>query len=91
MTSKYILMAQTGNLALSRALGDFEFKKNWSLGPEAQIITANPDVTCHEITEDDEFLVLACDGMVHVVQVSMRLTISQEFGTVCPRSKSLTL
>ncbi|KAF8957289.1 phosphatase 2C-like domain-containing protein [Flammula alnicola] len=52
-----------GNLALSRALGDFEFKKNYSLGPEAQIITANPDVTCHEITEDDEFLVLACDGI----------------------------
>ncbi|TFK40544.1 PP2C-domain-containing protein [Crucibulum laeve] len=52
-----------GNLALSRALGDFEFKKNYALSPEAQIITANPDVTCHEITEDDEFLVLACDGI----------------------------
>lgn len=54
-----------GNLALSRALGDFEFKKNYSIGPEAQVITANPDVTCHEITDEDEFLVLACDGMVH--------------------------
>lgn len=52
-----------GNLALSRALGDFGFKKNYSLGPDAQIITANPDVTCHEITEDDEFFVLACDGI----------------------------
>ncbi|CAA7261515.1 unnamed protein product [Cyclocybe aegerita] len=52
-----------GNLALSRALGDFEFKKNYGLPPEAQIITANPDVTCHEITEEDEFLVLACDGI----------------------------
>ena len=50
------------NLALSRALGDFDFKKNKSLGPQAQIITANPDVICHEITEDDEFFVLACDG-----------------------------
>lgn len=52
-----------GNLALSRALGDFEFKKNYSLSPEAQIITADPDVTCHEITEEDEFLVVACDGI----------------------------
>jgi protein phosphatase 2C family protein 2/3 len=52
-----------GNLALSRALGDFEFKKNYSLSPQAQIITANPDVTCHEIVEDDEFFVLACDGI----------------------------
>jgi protein phosphatase 2C family protein 2/3 len=52
-----------GNLALSRALGDFQFKKNYSLGPQAQIITADPDVTCHEITEEDEFLVIACDGI----------------------------
>jgi len=52
-----------GNLALSRALGDFDFKKNYSLSPQAQIITADPDVTCHEIKEDDEFFVLACDGI----------------------------
>ncbi|KAF8636043.1 hypothetical protein AX15_000200 [Amanita polypyramis BW_CC] len=52
-----------GNLALSRALGDFEFKKNRSLGPEQQIITADPDITCHKVTEEDEFLVLACDGI----------------------------
>jgi len=51
------------NLALSRALGDFQFKMNDSLGPEAQIVTANPDVTCHEIEEDDEFFFLACDGI----------------------------
>ncbi|KAG5352926.1 hypothetical protein C0989_012163 [Termitomyces sp. Mn162] len=52
-----------GNLALSRALGDFEFKKNYSLGPEKQIITADPDVTVHEISEEDEFFVVACDGI----------------------------
>jgi protein phosphatase 2C family protein 2/3 len=43
-------------------LGDFDFKKNYSLTPDKQIITSNPDVTMHEITEDDEFFVLACDG-----------------------------
>ncbi|KAL1956969.1 hypothetical protein VTO42DRAFT_6458 [Malbranchea cinnamomea] len=52
-----------GNLALSRALGDFEFKKSANLAPEQQIVTAYPDVTTHEITEDDEFLVIACDGI----------------------------
>jgi len=52
-----------GNLSLSRALGDFSYKRNSSLGPEAQMITADPEVTCHEITEEDEFLVLACDGI----------------------------
>ncbi|KAL0262940.1 Protein phosphatase 2C 2 [Diplodia seriata] len=52
-----------GNLALSRAIGDFEFKKSADLPPEQQIVTAFPDVTVHEITDDDEFLVIACDGI----------------------------
>ncbi|KAI0761953.1 PP2C-domain-containing protein [Trametes elegans] len=52
-----------GNLALARALGDFEYKKNASLGPEAQIITSNPEVIEHTITEEDEFVIIACDGI----------------------------
>ncbi|KAJ5893831.1 hypothetical protein N7495_005522 [Penicillium taxi] len=52
-----------GNLALSRAIGDFEFKKSPELSPEQQIVTAYPDVTIHDVTEDDEFLVIACDGI----------------------------
>lgn len=59
----------SGNLALSRAIGDFEFKKNVSLSPEEQIITANPDVLEHTITEEDEFVVLACDGKLIRPQV----------------------
>lgn len=56
------LTRSTGNLALSRALGDFEFKKNQSMIPEKQIITADPDVILHEITGEDEFFIIACDG-----------------------------
>jgi protein phosphatase 2C family protein 2/3 len=52
-----------GNLALSRAIGDFDFKKSVDLPPEEQIVTAFPDVIEHEITKDDEFVVLACDGI----------------------------
>ncbi|KAF2759616.1 protein phosphatase 2C [Pseudovirgaria hyperparasitica] len=52
-----------GNLALSRAIGDFEFKKSADLPPEQQIVTAFPDVTIHDISDDDEFLVVACDGI----------------------------
>jgi len=33
-----------GNINLSRALGDFEFKQNPNLPPEEQMITANPDI-----------------------------------------------
>jgi len=79
-----------GNLALARALGDFDFKKNHSLTPDKQIITSNPDVTVHDITEDDEFFVLACDGIwdclnsQHVVDF-VRREIAQEkpLGRIC--------
>lgn len=52
-----------GNLALSRAIGDFDFKKSTDLPPEEQIVTAFPDIIEHDITENDEFVVLACDGI----------------------------
>ena len=55
-----------GNLALSRAIGDFEFKKSAELSPEQQIVTAFPDVVTHTISDDDEFLVIACDGMMNM-------------------------
>jgi serine/threonine protein phosphatase PrpC len=71
-----------GNLALARALGDFEFKKNYSLTPDKQIITSNPDITVHDITEDDEFVVLACDGEPLSKCRPMTLIKSlQEYGT----------
>jgi len=48
---------------LSRAIGDFEFKQNFSLDPDNQIVTANPDIITHSIDGEEEFLVLACDGV----------------------------
>ena len=69
-----------GNLALSRAIGDFEFKKSADLPPEQQIVTAFPDVTVHETTEDDEFLVIACDGMLIGSHRVALAEIQQEFG-----------
>ncbi|CAO3695652.1 unnamed protein product [Rhizopus stolonifer] len=52
-----------GNLALSRAIGDFEFKQSEHLPAEEQVVTCDPDLIDHEITKDDEFIVLACDGI----------------------------
>ncbi|KAJ8773934.1 hypothetical protein K2173_009365 [Erythroxylum novogranatense] len=52
-----------GSLNLARAIGDMEFKQNKTLPAEKQIVTANPDVTTVELCDDDEFLVLACDGI----------------------------
>ncbi|KAL7752206.1 Protein phosphatase 2C 2 [Sorochytrium milnesiophthora] len=52
-----------GNLALSRAIGDFEFKQSTNLPAEEQAVTAYPDVTERQLTENDEFMVIACDGI----------------------------
>ncbi len=51
-----------GNLALSRAIGDFNFKENADLPAEEQIITADPEIVVVDMTPRHEFIVLACDG-----------------------------
>lgn len=52
-----------GNLNLTRAIGDFCYKKNSDIPAKDQIICAEPDVESFPIHADDEFLVLACDGI----------------------------
>lgn len=53
-------------LNMSRALGDFQFKDS-ALLPEHQKISPVPDVTVCEIDEQDEFLVVACDGLFELM------------------------
>lgn len=53
-----------GNLNLSRAIGDQDYKRDKTLPPERQIITCVPDIKIEKINEEtDEFVVLACDGI----------------------------
>ncbi|XP_014245235.1 probable protein phosphatase 2C 11 isoform X2 [Cimex lectularius] len=52
-----------GGLNLSRALGDHLYKRAKELDATQQMITALPDVKVEDIKEEDEFLVLACDGI----------------------------
>ncbi|EDW30116.1 GL22499 [Drosophila persimilis] len=56
-----------GSLALSRAFGDCMYKRNMHMPPEQQIVTAYPDVEVADLTEDWEFVVLACDGIWDVM------------------------
>jgi len=56
-----------GNLALSRALGDFVFKRNTSKPAEEQMVIALPDVEQRTVTEEWEFVILACDGVWDVI------------------------
>lgn len=59
-----------GKIAMSRALGDFEFKQvdapkdapfDWYL--ENQMVTAIPEIKVIPKSDDIEFLILACDGI----------------------------
>ena len=50
-------------LNLSRAIGDHRYKRNAALAASAQMITADPDVIIENICPDDDFFVLACDGI----------------------------
>ncbi|KAJ1628171.1 phosphatase 2C-like domain-containing protein [Pavlovales sp. CCMP2436] len=53
-----------GNLNLSRSIGDLRYKRNPALPPDEQVITAAPDVRSIPLSPgEDEFFVLACDGI----------------------------
>ncbi|CAJ1357872.1 unnamed protein product [Effrenium voratum] len=52
-----------GNLNLSRAIGDLFYKRNRALGPEAQLITAVPEVRRRALGAHDRYLLLGCDGV----------------------------
>jgi len=52
-----------GNLNLSRAIGDLNFKQGTHLKPEEQMICATPDVLFRERSAEDEFIVVCCDGV----------------------------
>ncbi|KAK7788527.1 hypothetical protein R5R35_000971 [Gryllus longicercus] len=57
-----------GSLAVSRALGDYEYKNVEGRGPCEQLVSPEPEVSVMDRNEvEDEFLVLACDGVWDVM------------------------
>lgn len=57
-----------GGVAVSRGFGDFMYKKVAGLPPSEQAISPAPEITVQERhAEDDEFLLLACDGVWDVM------------------------
>ncbi|KAL1131984.1 hypothetical protein AAG570_011594 [Ranatra chinensis] len=56
-----------GLLAVSRALGDFEYKNSPGMKQCEQPVSPEPDVYVQERCPEDEFLVLACDGVWDVM------------------------
>ena len=57
-----------GELAMSRALGDFRYKSNAALRPDQYSVICYPDVSVYVRTgNNDSILVLACDGVWDVM------------------------
>ncbi|VEL39090.1 unnamed protein product [Protopolystoma xenopodis] len=59
-----VLCRVNGSLAVSRSLGDFEYKQVQGKSAIEQLVSAEPDVTIIERQKDqDQLLILACDGV----------------------------
>mmetsp|Transcript_5422 Transcript_5422/g.20433 ORF Transcript_5422/g.20433 Transcript_5422/m.20433 type:complete len:356 (+) Transcript_5422:207-1274(+) len=79
-----------GSLALSRAIGDLEYKQSRQLPADKQIVTAYPEVTTNTLTDGDEFLIIACDGIWDVLTnqqtvdfVRRRLAADTQLSEIC--------
>ena len=79
-----------GSLAVSRALGDYDYKNVHGLPPTEQLVSAEPDLSVMDRTPEDEFLVLACDGVWDVMTneevvdyIHSRLLINDDLPKVC--------
>ncbi len=69
-----------GCLAMSRALGDFEYKKQLDKPIHEQLVIPVPDITVHERSAADELLLLACDGIWDVLSGSEALGYISSLG-----------
>ncbi|KAL0983844.1 hypothetical protein UPYG_G00133490 [Umbra pygmaea] len=79
-----------GSLAVSRALGDYDYKCVDGKGATEQLVSPEPEVFEIPRSPQDEFVVLACDGIWDVMSneelcefVKSRLEVSHDLETVC--------
>lgn len=62
-----IMQRINGNLAVSRALGDYDYKNWLGRGPFEQLVSPEPDLYPLPRRAEDEFIALACDGVWDVM------------------------
>lgn len=63
----HVIHRVNGELSLSRAIGDLRFKKDADRSPADQMVTCVPEVRTYARQPDNEFLVIACDGIWDVL------------------------
>lgn len=92
------LQRVNGSLAVSRALGDFDFKEvDWRPQTE-QLVSPEPEVYELGRTPEDEFLILACDGVWDAIGneelcafVRSRLQVCDDLREICAQVVDLCL
>lgn len=62
-----------GSLSLSRAIGDYRFKRNSLKKPWEQLVSPMPDVTISR-RQPGSFLIMACDGVWECVSQDQLMT-----------------
>jgi len=67
-----------GDLAVSRAFGDFQYKQRADLPPEKQKVSCEPDIKVHVRTPEDDVLLVACDGLWDVFSSSEAIELARE-------------
>ena len=79
-----------GSLAVSRALGDFDYKRSSDLEATQQLVSPEPDLTVQERDPNDQFLLLACDGVYDVMTseevvmyVLHQLELKEDLSQIC--------
>uniref|UniRef100_A0A8C6KFE9 Protein phosphatase, Mg2+/Mn2+ dependent, 1Ba n=1 Tax=Nothobranchius furzeri TaxID=105023 RepID=A0A8C6KFE9_NOTFU len=80
-----------GSLAVSRALGDYDYKCVDGKGPTEQLVSPEPEVVVMvRAPELDQFIILACDGIWDVMSneelcefVKSRLEVCDDLEKVC--------
>lgn len=78
-----------GSLAVSRALGDYDYKSSKELGQCEQLVSPEPEIFVQDRDSADAFLVIACDGIWDVMSneavcsfVNQRLSVTNSLDEI---------
>ena len=80
-----------GSLAVSRALGDFEYKMDFSIDAAEQLVSPEPEISVIPRDDEvDEFIVIGCDGIWDVMSneevgdyIRSRMLLSGDLELIC--------
>ncbi|XP_067875294.1 protein phosphatase 1B-like [Heterodontus francisci] len=92
------LQRVNGSLAVSRALGDFDFKAAEWRGQTEQLVSPEPEVYEMDRSDKDQFIILACDGIWDIISnedlchfVCSRLQLTDNLEEVCSQIINMCL